>query len=78
MTDEARRALIFVAAFRAKHGCGPTWRELAAVMGCPSYRERNDRIRALRVYGLRWRSGVERSLEVRPEALRAVLREVRE
>jgi len=78
VSDEVRKALVFVELYRRRHGYGPTWRELAAVMGWPSYHERNDRIRALRVHGLRWRSGVERSLEVRPEALRAALHGVRE
>ncbi len=78
MNDEIRKALVFVELYRRRHGYGPTWGELGKVMGWFKYQERNEKIRALRVHGLRWRSGVERSLEVRPEALRTVLRELRE
>ncbi len=83
MTDEARRALLFVAAFRAKHGHGPTWKELREAMHWTwrdgvGYREANQRIRGLYGAGLRWRSLVERSLNVEPHALAGLLRELRE
>jgi hypothetical protein len=72
LTREARRALIFVALFRRKHGQGPTWRELRQAMGW-EHAEGDARIRALYADGLRWRRGVERSLDVRPEALRRAI-----
>ncbi len=84
MTDEARRALLFVAGFRAKHGYGPTWWELRVAMGWwpreeteVGYQEFRRRVKALYPYGLRWRHHVERSLDVEPRALEALLRELR-
>jgi hypothetical protein len=74
--SEAFRALLFVAAYRARHGYGPTWRELRQAMSW-GYREGNVKIRALREHGLRWRSGVERSLDVEPAARRRLLAALR-
>jgi hypothetical protein len=80
-TLEECPALIFVAAHRLKHGRGPTFSELARMMGWEGRREVNREVRRLRAAGLRWRRDQERSLKVPPWALRqalAVLRASRE
>jgi hypothetical protein len=63
LSPEQAKALIFVAAFRRKHGQGPTWAELRQAVGW-DYREAQVKIRELYDHGLRWRTGVPRSLEV--------------
>jgi hypothetical protein len=73
-TREAKRALVFVALFRRKHGYGPTWRELGEAIGWTRREQRNRQIPQLYAYGLRWRRGVTRSLDVPEWALRRVLR----
>lgn len=73
---EALRPLLYVAAYRAREGQGPTWSELCRAMGWSRGRG-NREIRALYAYGLRWRRDVPRSLNVTPEARRAVLAELR-
>jgi hypothetical protein len=75
LPDPALRALLYVAAYRARAGQGPTWRELRQAMGwSPS--EAEERIRSLYAHGLRWRKGVERSLDLAPWARRALLAEL--
>jgi hypothetical protein len=83
VTRDARKALLYVELYRRRHGHGPTWRELRVALGWTQkngvgYHEANERIRALHAYGLRWRSYVERSLNVEPRALERLLRELRE
>jgi hypothetical protein len=82
VTRDARKALLYVELYRRRHGHGPTWRELRVALGWTQengvgYREASARIRALHAYGLRWRSRVERSLNVEPRALEALLRDLR-
>jgi hypothetical protein len=66
MTPEAAKAIIFIALFWQEHETGPTWKELAAVLGWSglSMRDRNRRIRRLSEFGVRWLREVERSLNV--------------
>lgn len=60
-----------------ERGCGPTWQEFAGAVGWPQL-EREQRMRELLPVGVRWRTGVERSLCVLPGALEAALAVVRE
>jgi hypothetical protein len=64
VTPEAAKAIIFIALFTQEHETGPTWKELAAVLGWSdlSMRDRNRRIRRLSEFGVRWLREVERSL----------------
>jgi hypothetical protein len=82
MTPDARKALLYVELYRRRHGHGPTWRQLRVVLGWTQengvgYREASERIRALHADGLRWRRREERSLNVAPKALEALLRDLR-
>jgi hypothetical protein len=74
---EASRALIAVPALTRARGEPPTWAELGTVMHWPAG-EVDQRIRALFPLGLRWRSGIPRSLNVLPHALREALAAVKE
>ena len=81
MTRDARKALLYVELYRRRHGHGPTWRELRVALGWTQengvgYREASERIRALHADGLRWRRREERSLNVAPKALEALLRDL--
>lgn len=60
----------WVAAYRAEHGCGPTWGELGRAMGWPAGRT-SELVRIAATGGDGWlhfSEGVERSLDVGPLA----------
>jgi hypothetical protein len=74
---EEARTLVMVALVERETGRGPSWSALAAAMRWPQA-EREQRIRALRACGLRWRRGEEGSLNVPPEALAVALEVIAE
>jgi hypothetical protein len=81
LTDDAIKAIILIAAVTAERGEGPSFRELVKALWPGeelTNNQRNDRIKALRPYGVMWRSGVPNSLNVPEEAVARALAAVRE
>jgi|SRR5579875_102066 len=73
---EAVRAIVTIAAHRARYGYGPSWRQLARVLEWPA-RSTSDvqlarRMRGLRHYGVVW-TRQPHSLDVTREAKRWAL-----
>jgi hypothetical protein len=72
------RLVLGVELFRRRHGRGPTWSELQALLGLESRGQVSWLIRNSFGAGVRWRRGEAHSLEVRPKTVKAALRLARE